>query len=291
MKIDPSRLREARGAMTKKDLANKAGVSARQITRLECAKGQTNCHEVTLERLAKALDVATEALMPASPEPMRKTPGGIQPVRLLLSHDSVLKAQLAARRYGMETREIYEIAPLLLTVLAEASLAQRREKLAAFEAQFKEAMSYAPAHLGQAKFSWTDHEQAVWQEKASIDARDLFGAKIEEMDTDEADTPFVAFLNAMVPADTDAFAHEIGYLTGSLDCRSILEQDLASIVGEDHRARYALEASYVRLQDIPPDLVETEQLSERQAWLASNVPDAVWNDWLAMLENIDLGDL
>lgn len=292
MKIDPKRLLAARGAMTKEALADKARISAKQIARLEAAKGPVTCRAHTLECLAKALDVAPEALMPVLPDRQRKTPGWPKPVRLMLSDDTVLKAQLAAQRYGMETRDIFEMAPLLLTLLAEASLADRRARLDAFKAQFKAAMALAPGHLPQAQVSWADHERAADQEQASIVQRDIFGYAIEsDDDHDDVESPFFAYLNALIPAGSDAFDGEIGGLTGKVDCRKILEADLTALVGDDHRARYSLEAGYARLRDIPAELEGPDRLADRQAWLAAKIPDDVWQDWQDSIANFDLGDL
>jgi hypothetical protein len=110
--------------------------------------------------------------------------------------------ELAARRYGVSTTKIAQLAPLLFVIFAEESLEYRREKLAELESvldrrdELESELSYLPTPISSAG---NPHEQ-LSAERRSIAGRDLFGRCLGDIcgsDWFEApDNPFEAYLRA-----------------------------------------------------------------------------------------------
>ena len=139
MKIDPKSLRSLRQkqGLTRPQLAERSGINKRTIQRLEnepqqCQKSRKD----TLERLAKALGVkeGEEGLLTGE-LPLHesgKAPDS-DPERVQIGAQIMPKVRLAydliKRRYGVSATEIINMAPLFFALLAEGSLAWRREKL------------------------------------------------------------------------------------------------------------------------------------------------------------------
>ena len=134
MKIYPDRLHRLRKErrLSRAELARRSHVSERTIQRLENESERTGTNRKdTLEYLAKALGVEEGVLTGDSPFPETdKTP---EPERVQIGAQVAPKARLGydliKRRYGVSTTEILNMAPLFFTLLAEGSLAWRREKL------------------------------------------------------------------------------------------------------------------------------------------------------------------
>ena len=133
---DPESLRSLRQKkkLSRSRLAERSGIAERTIQRLEnepqrCQKPR----EDTVNRLADALDVEPDVLSGRSPlpEPDMEAPSdskGVQ-VGAQVAPRARLFYDLIKRRYGVSVTEIITMAPLFFTLLAEGSLAWRREKL------------------------------------------------------------------------------------------------------------------------------------------------------------------
>ena len=138
MKIDPKSLRSIRQkqGLTRPQLAERAKITVRTIQRLEnepqqCRKSRKD----TLERLAKALGVKEDVLTSelAFHESGKAPVSASERERVQIGAQIVPKVRLAydliKRRYGVSATEIINMAPLFFALLAEGSLAWRREKL------------------------------------------------------------------------------------------------------------------------------------------------------------------
>ena len=134
MKIDPNSLRRLRQKLrlTRSQLAEQSGINKRTIQRLENEPQQCQkTRKYTLECLAKALRVE-ENVLTGSPPESDKAPA-YDPERVQIGAQVAPKVRLAydliRRRYGVSATEIINMAPLFFALLAEGSLAWRREKL------------------------------------------------------------------------------------------------------------------------------------------------------------------
>ena len=160
-------------------------MNPRTIQRIENEQsGSTRAH--TLECLAKALSVAPDDLTnPAPPEapehdeareeknhtaPERVPVGGLVAPKTRLAYD------LVKRRYGVSAVALLNIAPLLFTLHAEASLVRRRatlEKANTAVGMLRETAyesELSGLHVGA-----DEADGASYAERASIEKADLFG--------------------------------------------------------------------------------------------------------------------
>ena len=120
--------------LTRPQLAERSKITVRTIQRLEnepqqCQKSRKD----TLERLAKALGVKEGVLTGELPLPESGKAPVSDSERVQIGAQIVPKVRLAydliKRRYGVSATEIINMAPLFFALLAEGSLAWRREKL------------------------------------------------------------------------------------------------------------------------------------------------------------------
>lgn len=204
MTIEPTaatRLRQLRGqrGWSKARLAKESGVSARTISRIE--NGEYSPHRVTIERLAKAVDVDPGVLTGERPMPTiaghptatSAEPAYPFPIRV---HPAIRNAyELAASRYHVSVPTLARLAPLLFTIVAEGSLRDRSAEVD--EARIKaEAAAVAigklPCHGSYVVFD------AIEEEEDSIRKKDVFGRRLADpvsKDRD-SDNPFVTYLEA-----------------------------------------------------------------------------------------------
>ena len=298
MPYRPSQLRELRKAknLSIARLSELSKVSSRTIQRLEKVKdGGTTPHPSTVERLAKALRVKPEALVGAAPpedSPTEQTPAPERvQIGALIAPKARLAYDLVRKRYGVNATEIINVAPLFFALLAEGSLAQRRER--AREA--RDSIDQMDRALGsEALSSLLDGaamraEMAVAVEEESIAEADVFGEHILSCDDDIA-IPYEPF----DPAICNPFADYLRQLAAEIDsagvvdtkadlsygwpCGKFPDYDICS--GEVDRlangsadARRALELGGVRLSQIPDELLAEDAGTERATWLAEQLPD------------------
>jgi transcriptional regulator with XRE-family HTH domain len=194
--------------MSRKKLAEKArGVSERTITRLE--NGEISSpRQVTIHRLAKALEIDPPVLTGDSPIPQellrRPSASGKNQFNVRVNAAIRNAYELAALRYGVSTTKIAQLAPLLFVIAAEESLKYRREKLEEFQSvldrrdELESALSYLPT-----QYSANSHELLLAEER-SIEDRDLFGERLADIcgsDWFEAfENPFEVYLRAQATA-------------------------------------------------------------------------------------------
>ncbi len=267
---------------SQKALSDRAGVSAKTISRI-IAGGGRNSNKNTTAKIAKALGVSPEELA-ASPtdkelrEIKAKLRAFVSSRTIIdLNGQTNIHFDLVAARYGISPQAQIEAAPLLFTILAEMSFADRRKRLAVFRAAQNSAWNLHPQHL-QRGIEILDYrmECLLDKEEKSIKAKDLSGATINGEDEsqdwwveDEGDL-FVGFLDRLGrQMDNDLIDVEGGTAT-NLEY-SVLRADLSRITGDDEFASEALRLGRVRVRDIPTNLLGEEMADARIVWLADHL--------------------
>lgn len=259
-------------------LAKESKVSKRTIQRIE--KGATRApHKYVVERLAKALGVKSAELT-KEPGPEREG----KPVRVqdVLMPETRLRYELLERRFGVRFREVIEMAPLMFALLAEQSLAWRREQLG----QFEDALNTA-AELGRAdRLRFTRIDQArdyLGLEENAIWKGDLFGDPWEDVgdasyfEPGETVNPFADYLRHLA-ADLEDERVSVGYDSGipNVPRYSVYEDDLARVTGGSTLARVALMFGEVKIADIPDELLAEDAPSEeRAAWIEGRASEGL----------------
>ncbi|MDD9982285.1 MAG: helix-turn-helix transcriptional regulator [Gammaproteobacteria bacterium] len=291
MNIDANRLHTLRTQrkLSREQLQQKSGVSARQIARFENEpESSARVRETTLTRLANALDIEMGVLTGKLPMPAARplaeddeydTPSedGYLRVRVNLLPSSQLAYELVERRYGVDRAAICNSGPLLFTLLAEASLAWRRKKLDEIEAVARqlEDAGKSSRHLRFASAAADSLLEDENSERYSIDNHDVFG---KDLPPDAA--PFADFLREFA-SEFDKEVIEVRKALNVWDealenfpryrlCKDLIRQ----LTGGRLRAVLALRDGHVRLRDIPQELW-AEGATERSAqWLEEkNPPD------------------
>lgn len=299
MPYQPGRLRELRKAknLSILRLSELSKVSARTIQRLENAKdGGTTPHPSTVERLAKALRVQPEALVGGSPPDDPATEQSPAPERVQIGALIAPKARLAydlvRKRYGVNATEIINVAPLFFALLAEASLAKRRERTR----EARDSINQMDRALGSEALSnllgaaAVRAEMAVAVEEESIAKADVFGEHLLSCDDDIAIpheepfdpaicNPFADYLRQLAAevdnagvVDTKADL-SYGWPCGKFPDYDICSDEVGRLANGSADARRALELGGVRLSQIPDELLAEDAGAERATWLAEQLPE------------------
>ena len=305
MKIDPDRLSSLRkkNKLTRHELEKQSGINKRTIQRLESESESQRCQksqEHTVNSLAKALRVEPEVLtgklpLPESdkaPEPERVQIGAQVAPKVRLAYD------LIKRRYGVSATEIMNIAPLFFALLAEGSLAWRREKLKEVE-ETKSRLEQIEGFWRGGTLGWiaegTLHDEGIKAENDSIKKADLFGEHLLSYDTytehfnnyffyPSTDNPFASYLRKLkAKLDiTDDDKVKVGEeKDGDLVFGSplkfpdydICRDELDFIANGSASAKVALETGHVRLSEIPEELMTENASKEREKWFGDRLPD------------------
>ena len=284
--------------LTQTRLAELAKVSAKTISRI--LKGEGNTNKVSLQRVAAALDTTPEGLaVPLDGARRLEADKKLKEVNyprtsFHLSGSTMLNYALVEARYGLSANALYEAAPVLLTLLAEMSFAERRRRLEEYEAAFRAATAMAPEHLHRAFVAGNDFDDACNDEEMSLAANDLSGALIDEEgwtsgDSDTGDL-FVAFLSNLSKGIDGEVLEFSGGTAASIDHR-ILQGDLVRLTNGDDWAKFALEHRHARIRDIPAELRGDDRAVERAAWLVTQIPEAARKareEWLSDLGEIEI---
>ncbi len=280
--------------MTHKTLVEASGVSSKTITRI-IAGEERNSNKNTTAKIAKALGVSPEELAasPADKE-LREIKAKLRAfvssrTIINLNGQTNIHFDLVSARYGISPQAQIEAAPLLFTILAEMSFADRRKRLDDFRAALNSASDLQPRHLQRGIAIADDKmERLLDKEEASIKANDLSGATINGADEsedwrveDEGDL-FVTFLKHLAGGANDSLI-DIGGGTATNIEYWILCEDLSRITGGDDFASEALRLGRIRVRDIPSNLLGEETADARIAWLA----DRLTTDDRAALEGLN----
>ena len=290
LKIDPERLRILRGKkrLSRAQLARRSHVSQRQIQRIEDPSvSYGSVREQTLERLASALNVDRDVLTGVAPIPredsMPKPDAERVQTGVAVSPKVHLAYSLVKRRYGVTATDIVNMAPLLFVLLAEGSLAWRREKLEELEEAVgrMEQIGTNTPHLGYANCARRIDESTP-AERLSIEKPDLFGRDLSED----------LYNFGWEPFETNPFANYLSDIADGLDnlvvdasvgedfpAYEVCGDDLRAITDNSYVAQYALEWGYARLTDIPRELRADDATAARRMWLEDRVPQEVLETW------------
>lgn len=309
MPIDPERLRRLRKRKGRKlsraELSERAKVSERTIQRLESdSEASETPRKLTLERLAGALRVEEGVLTGELPFPDPDEPATPEPVQIGAKIDPMarLAYDLIKRRYGVSRKEIIDVAPLFFVLLAEGSLAQRRERVqGAYETiahleRIRQSTDGAYHCLNMADTQGIIESigDSIDSEEASIRETDLFGEGL----LSDSKNPWIA--DPFDPYDTNPFADYLRGLADALDKPSVVSCSQTGLLGsfppywiclgmlEDitngsDEARSALTSGAVRLDEIPEELMG----EARAEWLADRAPTLDILDIDALLSEIE----
>ena len=301
MRIDPNRLRDLRKKQKlslvklaeKTKRVNPPGITEKTIQRLEAPSQQNaTVREHTIESLAKALSVEPGVLTGELPLPESDDTPADNPDRVQIGAQVAPKTRLAydliKRRYGVNATEIINMAPLFFVLLAEGSLAQRREKLKEVEdmlAQLDEIRDTGGAW--SAEFSQAA-VLAGWgseRDEDSIASADIFGVDLLEGG--------VSNIPAFEPVEINPFADYLRNFAGELAVPDVVDVDkgdlnfrsqykfpdydicseeLNRIANDSFEAKRALETGHARFAEIPEELMKEDAVEERAKWLEDKLP-------------------
>ena len=288
--VDPARLlslRQRRG-LSRPQLAKRSKVNERTIQRLE--KEPQPSRKDTLKRLATTLGVKPGVLTGEEPLPesVKAPASASKPPQIgaQITPKVRLAYDLIKRRYGVGATEIINMAPLFFTLLAEGSLAWRREKI--------EEVKELKSRVEQIDGFWRGgalgmvgdglHDEGLAGEDDSIQKADLFGeyllsTPIYDFFDPSTDNPFASYLRRL-KAELD--------ITGVVDVDSddlmfgsplkfpdydICRDELDGIANGSRYAKIALETGDARISEIPEKLMTEDASEERANWLGDRLPD------------------
>lgn len=286
MTINPSTLKHLRGfrSLSQDDLAAASGVSKKTIARIETSKAKKP-NASTKKRLAHALNVTVHDLS-QTPDKLgdlgkKSIPSGYRKLTETISGDAHLSFDMVHSIYGISRQTQVDMAPLLMALFAEASLASRRKKLADIDVAVADLMAMGTGHLSFTNAALRVQDAACGEED-SIAARDVFGKKVAE-DTFELgfdpglQNPFADFLRDFASEVSSEFIELDSYgepwinANGMPDYR-VGRNVIEKITGDDYWAKYALESGRVHVGDIPKEFMNVEKQDERINWLSNKIP-------------------
>ena len=221
MKIEHDRLLNLRKGkrLSRRHLADRSGISARTIQRLENEPERCqNTREDTVNLLAKALDVEPGVLkgelpLPESDKAPEADPDPIQigaqiPPKVRLAYD------LIKRRYGVNATDIITMAPLFFVLLAEGSLAHRRKELHEANSHFEQIASGHGVFVSALVVA----DMNGGAEHNSIHENDLFGEHLLDDSGGMTDQAFD-------PTENNPFASYLYKLAAELAIPGVVDLD------------------------------------------------------------------
>ena len=294
MQIDPVRLRSLRKERigSRLQLAKQSGINERTIQRLE--KEPQPSRKSTLTRLAKALGVEPGVLTGELPLPkFDKVPTSAAKqvqISAQITSKARLEYDLIKHRYGVSATELINMAPLFFALLAEGSLAWRRERLK----EPKEAID----RLRQINEGWSlcCSFEGVAAEENSISKVDLFGEHLlSDIDDEFLDddsfmylsiyNPFASYLwkleaELAIPGVVDIDDSGINEYPGlepplKFPTYDICRDEFDGIANGSNYAKMALKTGHVRISEIPKELMAEDAGEERAKWLEKRMPDVI----------------
>ena len=282
-------LRESRGlsqaslAAHSESVRQKVGLAT--IKRIEKSKSEIYMARRTVaERLAKTLrvdvkDLAKEDLVEDDrARTLRKIK--LRDLHTLVPESTALGFRMVEHLYDIPIPAQVQMAPLFMALLAEGSLAWRKEKLAEIREKTEELTG-----LGDGNFSFTVAasrvKDAAYTEEKSINDRDLFGKNVDED----------AYIFGYDPSENNPFADYLRELRQDLN-ESLVTLDpthcwiepsgfpeyrigselLEELTAGDSDAEYALSCGHARIAKIPEELLGEENTEQRVEWLIAQIP-------------------
>lgn len=278
------RLKELRSRrrLSQEALANKSGVSAQQIWRIETGQQKT-VRALTVERLARALGCAPEILTGQAPLP---EPGPTRPVQqsdedysINVSVDGAVRNAftLAAIRYRVPIARIVELAPFLFVLAAEGSLERRRSKLTELRDAFDNSQNLAMGflHLPSSLLPSGPGAPELDDEEKSISVRDILaerlsgnesiGSVIEPHDDESRYNPFVVYLKEAMRVD-DGVASIRSFDRNTIEF-DVCYQDALKQAGDNKELAQSIIDGEVMLHKMLRELPNDAAVEARIAWL------------------------
>ena len=293
-------LRNRRG-WSRRELAERAGVSPQLIERIESRAEEVSVRPRSLRRLARAFGIEQDVLSgemqleapPPTPDQLavtlRSTPG------LRLAYE------LVERRYRATPKDLFVLAPALFVLLAERSLDWRRRKLKKAQ-KAQRALNKLGSSNSTLYFAKGCYQQAFdWGlgvERASIRKGDVLGKEVWDEhgmmqwgfteDDILSVTPFADYLEELakqidrpelVSFDDMLLANQ-GVDVWGANPYAVCRGNLHEIVGDSRHARWALEWGDVRISEIPEELMPVtgkadDAKDRRVAWLEAKLDSGV----------------
>ena len=181
------------------------------------------------------------------------------------------------------------MAPLFFTLLAEKSLAWRREKLDEAKETYDHLMQIDGFWSGGSGYLQHGMDEGAGREEESIDKADLFG---EHLDDDFMGAPFDSSKNNPFTYYLRKLANEldipgiVGVDEGVLNIASdfkfphynICNDELDRIANGSPDAKKALEIGFARLSEISDELMAEDASEKRAEWLEEKLPDILVRD-------------
>lgn len=285
MTINSETLKRLRAGMSQDQLSKISGVDKKTIQRIETGKTKSP-DAITVERLAKALNRKPEDLSeePDARKDDKKYLRNLEyrPIKTYLDGETALAFEVVEQLYGISVRSQILMAPLFSALLAEGSLAWRREQLSEIKDSAERLISLGGGHLSFA-FAAERVENGAKSEAASIDARDFFGKDVGEEAFElgydpSQNNPFADYLKDFAkragakdivfdPDDSGEWKTAEG-----LPEYRIADDFFNELTGGDYWAEFALKRGHARIREIPEELKGADAKLARVDWLTSKVP-------------------
>lgn len=297
MRIDAITLKDLlqdRG-LSQVDLSRKTKLGTKTIGRALSGK---ELRTGNVERIAQALDVTVDTLVNPPPNPISeavRAKPGLSRLVMDLDHITMNKLQAASRKYKVEPKAIIKFAPLLFSLVAEASLAERAKQLRDWQEEMKTLIDNAPASSKTRHKLCARMAVIARREQASIDQCDLRSGfssarQLETVGTftpEGVTNPFFCFLKGLsgdrhFVIDNDSVDYLEYWLDSLVDFG---EADFRAQTEIEEMANVTVYEEWVSLLDVPSELEQPHRGEDRTRWLASHYGEAkgdfqlAWRRW------------
>jgi transcriptional regulator with XRE-family HTH domain len=266
-------LRKKKRRWTLDQLAEEAGVDKQTIHRLERGKGRQP-RGTTLEKLAKALGVAAEALTGPIPDETESTPPwepNKSQLNLRISDQARNALLLVCERYHVRPAQVVELAPLLFNWAAEKCLRQRQERIDILqqrESEISEGIERFYTDVGNLtgdhgpppEIELPDLSQFWINQDCGLSYRYLFDNSEPGYEEFGYSAPIVDFLDELASEIGDG-AEFARWQTDSSPTYSICKEEATWLAGGDEVALENILQGYAPLNELPKEF--WEQLRNR----------------------------
>lgn len=285
------------------DLERRSGIDKGTIYRIEAGKPGRNARN-TIDKLANALKCTPDELVTTKVDDQDAKDTVLYPrsqLNIRISNEGRNALAFVAQRYGVRSIDIVEIAPLLFHLVAEESLALRRDCLERLRTA-REAVSSMHAsfpHITERLINDWQAEELELAEERSIAKRDLRGEllgidetlyDVRPLNYDEGDrNPFVMHLRDRL-REVGGYAELDAWYDG-WSPRYLVGRDEAAAYfnGDEDVAEYVLNG-VIGLHEIPKDLRGADTAEARLVWAQERIAEARARQ-VDLLETIDIKDI
>ena len=201
-------LRLKQGFVNLQHLADKTNVSEKTLRRWEKGDVKTKPHVNELGKVANAFNVSLHDFLYTDLENQNEQRAneiefwksqGYTLTSFAARTDILLNYDLVLKEYGVSKEQLFNLAPMLFTVLAEQSLKWRREKLKLIEQKIEEIRLLDSKISRQVAFSAAS-EIDEYNERESINEKDVFGSILYNNQYDK--NPFIDYLDNISDRET-----------------------------------------------------------------------------------------